>query len=507
MAFPHTHRPRPALGLGAIAVVIAAGLALAAGRIPVSAAGPYPDAATGYDISWPQCGNAYPPAGAGVAVVGVDYGHPYNNGMSFNPNPCLSSEWAWASSSPYQPSVYLNTDYPHNGNAGADPYWYGWDGARDAVAYAHAHGINPAIWWLDVETTNWWQTDASNNYLTGANARVIQGNIDYLHSQTLVVGVYSTPYQWNRLVGAYSPGVPVWAADYNDSQPWMGCTSSHAFGGGTVWQVQSAPGTWDPNYSCASEHGYYLVGRDGGIFPYGNAPGYGSLGNLRLNSAIVGITSVPQGGGYWLVAGDGGIFPFGPNAPGYGSTGNIRLNRPIVGMTAAADGRGYWLVATDGGIFPFGPSAPGYGSTGNLRLNQPIVGMAAAPDGHGYWLVASDGGIFPFGPSAPGYGSAAGKSLAPVVGMAATKSGHGYWLVAADGGIFPFGDAPGYGSAAAMNLDATVAGMAVTPSGQGYWVVTKGGSVVGFGDATSQVYGTLRGHPLNAPVLGMAGTP
>jgi len=76
-----------------------------------------------------------------------------------------------------------------------------------------------------------------------------------------------------------------------------------------------------------------------------------------------------------ISASDGGIFPFG-DAGGYGSTGNIRLNKPIVGMAAAPDGRGYWLVASDGGIFPFG-HAFGYGSTGGQHLNAPIVGMAA----------------------------------------------------------------------------------------------------------------------------------
>jgi hypothetical protein len=507
MASTPTSRPRSALTRTAIAAAVACGLVLAAGGIPASAAGPYPDGATGYDISWPQCGNAYPPNGVGVAIVGLEYGRPFNASMSFNPNPCFMSEWAWALTSPRQPSVYLNTDFPHGNNSAVDPYWYGWNAAKDAVDYAHAHAVNPAIWWLDVETSNWWQTDASNNYLTWANAHVIQGHIDYLRSQTLVTGIYSTPYQWSRLVGAYSPGVPVWTADYNDSQPWLGCTASHAFGGGPVWQVQSPPGTWDPDYSCPSLHGYWMVGGDGGIFPYGNAPGYGSMGNRPLNAPIVGMASVPQGGGYWMVAGDGGIFPFGPNAPGYGSTGNIRLTKPMVGMTVAPDGHGYWLVAADGGIFPFGPSAPGYGSTGNLRLNQPIIGMAASRDGHGYWLAASDGGIFPFGPTAPGYGSAFGKTSAPIVAIAATTSGNGYWLVASDGGIFPFGDAAGYGSAFGMHLDSPIVGMAVTPSGQGYWLVTRGGAAVGFGDATSQVYGSMLGKHLNSPMLGIAGTP
>jgi len=198
--------------------------------------------------------------------------------------------------------------------------------------------------------------------------------------------------------------------------------------------------------SSSSGMGYWLVASDGGIFPFGDAGGYGSTGDMRLNQPMVGLAATPSGKGYWLVAADGGVFPFG-DAGGYGSTGNLRLNRPVVGMAATPTGKGYWLVAADGGVFPFG-DAGGYGSTGNLRLNRPVVGMAATPTGKGYWLVAADGGIFPFG-DAGGYGSTGGVNLvAPVVGMAGTRLGDGYWLVAADGGVFPFGAAPGLGSGA-----------------------------------------------------------
>ena len=205
--------------------------------------------------------------------------------------------------------------------------------------------------------------------------------------------------------------------------------------------------------------GYRLVASDGGIFPFGNAVGYGSTGGTTLNQPMVGMAATPTGRGYWLVARDGGIFPFG-DAGGYGSTGAIHLNQPIVGMATTGSGRGYWLVARDGGIFPFG-DAGGYGSTGGMHLNQPIVGMAATPSGRGYWLVASDGGIFPFGDAA-GYGSTGGLRLnQPIVGMAATPSGRGYWLVASDGGIFPFGVAVGYGSTGGTHLNRPIVGISL----------------------------------------------
>jgi hypothetical protein len=72
------------------------------------------------------------------------------------------------------------------------------------------------------------------------------------------------------------------------------------------------------------------------------------------------MDATPDGRGYWLVASDGGIFPFG-DATGYGSAANARLNNPIIGMESTPDGHGYWLIAADGGLFPFG-DAPAYGA-------------------------------------------------------------------------------------------------------------------------------------------------
>ncbi len=202
--------------------------------------------------------------------------------------------------------------------------------------------------------------------------------------------------------------------------------------------------------------------------------------------------------GYWLVASDGGVFPFG-EAIGYGSTGNIRLNKPMVGMASTPSGNGYWLVAADGGIFPFG-DAGGYGSTGNLTLRQPIVGMASTPSGNGYWLVAADGGIFPFG-DAGGYGSTGNLTLRqPIVGMAATSNGGGYWLTAADGGIFPFGNAPSRGSAGNLTLVKPVVGMSAFP-GNVYTMAASDGGTFSYGAIN---YGSFGGLPLNKPIVGLS---
>ncbi len=232
--------------------------------------------------------------------------------------------------------------------------------------------------------------------------------------------------------------------------------------------------------------GYWEVASDGGIFNFGDAAFYGSMGGQHLNRPIVGIAATSDGRGYWEVASDGGIFAFG-DAVFRGSTGNIHLNRPIVGMAATPDGGGYWLVASDGGIFSFGDAAF-HGSTGNIHLNRPVVGMASSPSGRGYWLVATDGGIFSFGDAAF-HGSTGNIHLnQPIVGMASNHRG-GYWMVASDGGIFSFGGAPFYGSTGNIRLAQPVEGMASASDGSGYWMSASDGGIFAFGSAN--FYGSV----------------
>jgi hypothetical protein len=252
--------------------------------------------------------------------------------------------------------------------------------------------------------------------------------------------------------------------------------------------------------SPPSNSSYWLVASDGGIFSYGNAQFFGSMGGKPLNAPIVGMTPTATRSGYWLVASDGGIFGFG-DAAFDGSMGGQPLNQPIVGMAATPDGGGYWEVASDGGIFSYG-DAGFYGSMGGKPLNQPIVGMATTRDGLGYWLVASDGGIFSYGDAAF-HGSMGGMPLnKPIVGMAGTPDALGYWLVASDGGIFTFGDASFFGSAGGTPLNRPAVGMAATPDGGGYWIAASDGGIFNYGDA--QFNGSQGGVTLNQPVVGVA---
>jgi TM2 domain-containing membrane protein YozV len=293
-----------------------------------------------------------------------------------------------------------------------------------------------------------------------------------------------------------------------------------------VYQVTSAPGSvgtnaWpmfhhDPQHtgsaaqpavSCAGcvahgrAGGYWLGASDGGVFSYGGAAFYGSMGGRHLAAPIVGMAATSDRKGYWLVASDGGIFSFG-DAKFYGSMGGRHLDEPIVGMATTPDGKGYWLVARDGGIFSFG-DAQFYGSMGGRPLAAPVVAMTAGPDDHGYWLVASDGGIFSFG-DVLFHGSMGGVKLnRPIVAIQSIPGAGGYWEIASDGGIFAF-DAPFYGSMGGRRLVAGVVGAGVPPAdfGGGYWEVAADGGIFSFGQSPFE--GSAGAIRLAAPVVAMA---
>ena len=253
--------------------------------------------------------------------------------------------------------------------------------------------------------------------------------------------------------------------------------------------------------SSLSARGYWVLGRDGGVFSF-NAPFYGSLPGLGISNTVVNMAATKSGNGYWMLGRDGGVFAFG-DARFLGNTVGIPLKAPLIGLFPTPDGNGYWLLASDGGVFSFG-SARFYGSTGGLRLNAPIVGMAVTPTGGGYWLLGRDGGVFSFG-NAPFYGSTGGMRLAsPVMSMSPSPLG-GYWLVASDGGVFAFGPGIVYaGSLPGTGLCSwpRAAQLRGSNTGKGYWIVGTEGSVFAFGDA--KFYGAYPGLPPDRAAIDMA---
>lgn len=114
-----------------------------------------------------------------------------------------------------------------------------------------------------------------------------------------------------------------------------------------------------------------------------------------LNAPIISVEATPSGRGYWMAAEDGGVFCFG-DAMFFGSLGDRVLNDVIVEIIGSPSGGGYALVAADGGVFTFGDFRF-QGSLGGTALNADIVGAEASDSGGGYILVGEDGGVFTFG--------------------------------------------------------------------------------------------------------------
>lgn len=306
------------------------------------------------------------------------------------------------------------------------------------------------------------------------------------------------------------------AACLGNSGPYT--TAVAPAGGGTCCTVNSpateppTPTPTPPTAPPTPEHGYWLVGSDGGIFNFGSANFYGSTGSLRLQRPVVGITPTADRGGYWLVASDGGVFSFGDSGfygsiPGLGlhpagSGVYPNLNAPIVGMVPSADGGGYFMVASDGGLFAFGDAhfagaCPGIGGC----LGAAVAVMPDA-SGNGYWLVTSAGYVYAFG-DATNYGQPAPQSVL-VTSAVRTPDGGGYWILFANGAVAPYGDAGAYGDTPSLTGGWNPSTAIFTTSdGDGYWIASANGTVYDLGDAPND--GGMAGTHLNGSIIAATG--
>ena len=240
-----------------IAAVVSTAGVLMANQVGAMA---YTSGATGYDISYPQCGGRYPTGAFGI--IGVNGGYPF-----VHYNPCLEDEYSNTTNA----ALYINTGYdpiytqvdgkhtvaecvtqaaPIQGTPAQQAAWaVGCSEASRSIAYATSQGAtNPSSWWLDVETSNSWSsTDLSLNQYT------IQGIVDTLLRQSpAAVGVYSTGYQWHTIVGnlPVSGVLADWVATGSSSAGRAHGYCGTGFSGRPVWFVQYVHGGFDTDYTC-----------------------------------------------------------------------------------------------------------------------------------------------------------------------------------------------------------------------------------------------------------------
>ena len=158
--------------------------------------------------------------------------------------------------------------------------------------------------------------DGEGYWLTAADGGVFVFG-DAIYSGSLVGAI---PQGYGRVTGI---------APFPDNQHYVLTTAGgylpvFGFTGGSwpsPWPQSSplnGPMIAITNWGDSTNVGYWTAGSDGGVFTFGIAPFYGSMGNAHPNAPIVAMTATPSHHGYWLIGRDGGVFAFG-DAPFLGS--------------------------------------------------------------------------------------------------------------------------------------------------------------------------------------------
>jgi hypothetical protein len=152
-----------------------------------------------------------------------------------------------------------------NGSVNCESFNFGYAWARHWVVYSQSVGLNPTLWWLDVEGCTpgalvYWRCGSAPGM--ASNAQVVAGAVAGIRSSGLLAGIYSTSYQWGIITGSSLsyPNMPLWipgaqsltgpgysATNYCASSTW-----APRFAGGTVVLVQyGTPSPYDQDYACS----------------------------------------------------------------------------------------------------------------------------------------------------------------------------------------------------------------------------------------------------------------
>jgi len=224
----------------------------------------------GFDISYPQCGGAYP-ANPAFGIVGI------NGGRVFSVNPCLASQVTWGGGAATE--LYANTANPgpalssfwpagqttprfcdpDNTDTADCAFDYGFNAAKHSYETAAAAykslGLSTspsaARWWLDVETSNSWREDD-----LGMNVAALQGEVAYLRdvAGVTLLGFYSTTHQWGLITGGTKvfAAYPSWGAGARSERVARNLceTTTTSFTGGPLVMVQYPYSGYDANVRC-----------------------------------------------------------------------------------------------------------------------------------------------------------------------------------------------------------------------------------------------------------------
>ncbi len=222
----------------------------------------------GADISWPQC-----PVGMGIPLKRSKGAPPpveeaqyvvlgLTNGPGFYPNPCLADQVADVRARGRMAAAYSVVSYPEperlTRHADDGPY----DGSTRLGALANngyaqavynlrtmrAAGLVTPVIWIDVEPVPdfEWSSDLE------ANAVVVSGMARGYREAGYAIGVYSTPYLWDIVVGDLELGVPEWRAAGQTSREaaLATCEPDRVIQGGEPVMGQWVEANRDMNVTC-----------------------------------------------------------------------------------------------------------------------------------------------------------------------------------------------------------------------------------------------------------------
>ena len=283
--------------------------------------------------------------------------------------------------------------------------------------------------------------------------------------------------------------------------------------------ARSACGVISTGNALPSGLGYWESSSDGGIYSFGAAKFFGSMGGKPLAQPIVGIAARRHHGSAALVSSSGasmGVVTFTQQVD------NVLIRAEARGLTPGFHGLHVHSVGSCVGpafTSAGGHHNPGAATHGSHAGDMPVlranadgrastsftidsftaaslfdadgsaVVVHAAPDNYGNIptrYVSSD----PTGPSGGGPDtptlSTGDAGARAACGVVAKTGSAGYIQVASDGGVFAFGDAAFFGSMGGKLLAQPITGIVLTPSGQGYWEIARDGGVFSFGDAKFQ---------------------
>ena len=102
------------------------------------------------------------------------------------------------------------------------------------------------------------------------------------------------------------------------------------------------------------------------------------------------MAATPDGKGYWMVGADGGVFAFG-DAPFDGSSGGQSLAAPVSSVSFTPGSTGYWMVGRDSSLHTFGDAQSRGSGTTTMRPPEypaawsppfvPAVAILSLPEG------------------------------------------------------------------------------------------------------------------------------